>query len=77
MSVRRQPLYSLVETFRRLFPATYEEARVPGMSTTTTVNDSTVSKLIFKTPMAATTSLCMVGRQSASERVSSLDASDV
>uniref|UniRef100_A0A914R1Q4 Uncharacterized protein n=1 Tax=Panagrolaimus davidi TaxID=227884 RepID=A0A914R1Q4_9BILA len=41
MSVRRHPLSSLAESFRRLVPAIYEEARVLGISTTTTVTDST------------------------------------
>uniref|UniRef100_A0A914QYD7 Uncharacterized protein n=1 Tax=Panagrolaimus davidi TaxID=227884 RepID=A0A914QYD7_9BILA len=41
MSVRRHPLSSLAESFRRLVPAIYEEARVLGISTTTTATDST------------------------------------
>uniref|UniRef100_A0AC35EXT3 Ubiquitin-like domain-containing protein n=1 Tax=Panagrolaimus sp. PS1159 TaxID=55785 RepID=A0AC35EXT3_9BILA len=41
MSVRCHLLFSLAESFRCLVPAPYEEARVPGMSTTTTVYDST------------------------------------
>uniref|UniRef100_A0A914PDN4 Uncharacterized protein n=1 Tax=Panagrolaimus davidi TaxID=227884 RepID=A0A914PDN4_9BILA len=41
MSVRRHPLYTLAENILRLVPAIYEEARVPGISTTTTVSDST------------------------------------
>uniref|UniRef100_A0AC35GKY6 Uncharacterized protein n=1 Tax=Panagrolaimus sp. PS1159 TaxID=55785 RepID=A0AC35GKY6_9BILA len=36
-SVCRHPLYSLAESFRRLIPGIYEEARVLGISTTTTL----------------------------------------
>jgi hypothetical protein len=47
MSVRPHLLSSLAESFRRLVPAVYEEARVSGMSTTTTVNDSTGNPSFF------------------------------